>query len=265
MAAVTSRRFLTVVAVLVAGAGVTLAQGPAGSSFDAVSIKANRSGEPGGSSRAQPGRYVGVNVTLMRLIRLAYRPIEEFEGGPEWKDADRFDVEAVTSVNGSQPQMLAMLRTLLTERFKLRAHTETRILPVYALQVDRADGRLGPSLTRVADACPTPAARSESGDTASPIRCGFTLGDGVLKGTGTLANIASELLPAGRHAIDRTGLAGVYSLELRWSPDSATAPPPDAPPGMFTAVREQLGLRLQATTAPLDVLVIDSAERPDGN
>jgi uncharacterized protein (TIGR03435 family) len=98
------------------------ARQPAPAAFDAVSIKANRSGEQGGSSRAQPGRYVGVNVTLMRLVRLAYRPVEEFDGGPDWKDKDRFDIEAVTGANPSQPQMLAMLRTLLADRFELRAH-----------------------------------------------------------------------------------------------------------------------------------------------
>ena len=212
-----------------------------------------RHGRAGGASRGQPGRYVGVNVTLMRLVRLAYRPIEEFDGGPDWKDKDRFDVEAVTSANPSQAQMLAMMRTMLADRFTLRAHTETRALAVYELSPQRSDGRLGTGLTRVGDGC------------APPTKCGFTVQDGVLKGIGTLTSIASELAIAGRHTVDRTGLTGVYSIDLRWSPDNVAGLPADAPPEIFTAIREQLGLRAQAATAPTEVLVIDSAERPDEN
>jgi uncharacterized protein (TIGR03435 family) len=246
--------------------GVVLGQPPPSPSFDAVSIKINRSGAQGGSSRAQPGRYIGVNVTLMRLVRLAYRPLQEFEGGPEWKERDHFDVEAVTGANPSQEQMHAMLRTLLAERFKLRVHAEMRSLPVYELRLDRADGRVGAALTRVADVCPPPVPATASADAAAPrIRCGFTVRDGVLSGTGTLADIASELSVAGRRTVDRTGLAGVYSIDLRWSPDNSAGLPADAPPEIITAVREQTGLRLQAATAPTEVLVIDSAERPEEN
>lgn len=242
------------VAISVAIAGTVLpAQQPAPPAFDAVSIKVNRSGEQGGASRGQPGRYVGVNVTLMRLVRLAYRPISEFDGGPDWKDRDHFDVEAATSANPSQPQMLAMMRTMLADRFKLRTHTETRPLPVYELSRLRPDGRLGAGLTRAGDAC------------APPIKCGFTVQDGGLKGTGTLTMIAGELGIGGRRTIDRTGLSGVYSIDLRWSPDNTAGLPADAPPEIFTAVREQLGLRAQAGTAPTEVLVIDSAERPQEN
>ena len=254
---------LAIAAVLVGGSA---AQQPAPPAFDAVSIKVNRSGEQGGASRAQPGRYVGVNVTLMRLVRLAYRPITEFDGGPDWKDRDHFDVEAATSANASQPQMLAMMRTMLADRFKLRAHTETRPLPVYELSPLRPDGRLGSGLMRVGDACPPPMPPgAPQTNAAPPIRCGFTVLDGVLKGMGTLANIASELVVAGRRTVDRTGLAGVYSIDLRWSPDNVAGLPADAPPEIFTAAREQLGLRLQASTAPGEVLVIESAERPDEN
>jgi uncharacterized protein (TIGR03435 family) len=256
------KRGLLALLALSAG-GVALAQQPP--AFDAVSIKVNRSGAQGGSSRGQPGRYVGVNVTLMRLVRLAYRPIEEFDGGPDWKERDHFDVEAATGADATQPQMLAMMRTMLADRFKLRAHSETRALPVYELRLARTDGRLGGSLTRVADACPPPGAPQATGEKGPPVRCGFTVQDGVLKGNGTMANIASELMVAGRHTVDRTELPGVYSIDLRWSPDNTAGLAPEAPPEIFTAVREQLGLQLRATTAPTEVLVIDSAERPDEN
>jgi len=246
-------------------AGAVLAAQPA-PSFEVVSIKVNRSGAQGGSSRGQPGRYVGVNVTLMRLIRLAYRPFEEFDGGPDWKDRDRFDVQASTGPETSQAQMLAMLRTMLADRFKLRAHIETRSLPVYELRLARSDGRLGAGLMRVADACPPPPSPGvPPADPASPIRCGFTVDDGVLKGMGTMTAIASELMVSGRHAVDRTALEGVYRIEMRWSPDNGAGSPADAPPEIFTAVREQLGLRLQAATAPTEVVVIESAERPEEN
>ena len=257
------------------GQAQTQADAPlAAPAFDAISIKPNHSGEPGGSSRAQPGRYVGVNVTLMRLVRLAYRPTEEFDGGPDWKDRDHFDVEAVATGNPGPPQMLAMLRMLLADRFKLVAHTETRSLPVYELALARPDGRLGPSLAGVAPACPPPGPPSPQAPGASqagsqPIRCGFRQLDGVLSGTGTLTNLASELSIAGRRVVDRSGLEGVFSIELRWSPDSSTAPAapaaPDAPPAIFTALREQLGLKLQPATAAVEVVVIDRAERPTEN
>jgi len=235
------RVFLTAVVALALAGGSGARQPPP--AFDAVSIKVNRSGEQGGSSRAQPGRYVGVNVTLMRLVRLAYRPVEEFDGGPDWKEKDRFDIEAVTAANASQPQMLAMLRTLLTDRFKLRAHTETRALPVYELSLGRPDGRLGSSLTRVADACPPPVppAAQPGAPGPAPVRCGFQVGDGVLKGMGTLANIASELVVAGRHTVDRTGLAGVYRIDLR----------PTGRPGMRRpALRRRPSLPLHSPRAP---------------
>jgi len=208
------KTLLATIAALCA-AGAVLAQQPLAPSFDAVSIKANRSGEQGGSSRGQPGRYVGVNVTLMRLVRLAYRPVEEFDGGPEWKEKDRFDIEAVSGASPSQPQMLAMMRTLLADRFKLRVHTETRALPVYELSLARSDGRLGAALTRVADVCPPPAAPGTPAPVAGSgpaIRCGFQLGDGLLKGMGTLPNIASELVVAGRHAVDRIVQGAVAHL-----------------------------------------------------
>ena len=86
-----------------------------------------------------------------------------------------------------------------------------------------------------------------------------------MTGMGTLTAIAAELVVSGRHAVDRTGLTGVYRIDLRWSPDNNVALPADAPPEIATAVREQLGLRLQAATAPTEVLVIDSAERPEEN
>lgn len=92
--------------------------------------------------------------------------------------------------------------------------------------------------------------------------CAFQYTDGLIRGAGvTLDRIAGEL-DAGRIVVNRTGLAGLYDLELRWASDPGTSPAADAPPGLTTALREQLGLRLQTDTAPLEHLVIDSAEHP---
>ena len=114
--------------------------------FDVTSVKPNASGQQGGSSKAQPGRYVGLNVTLKRVIGLAYRPVQEFIGGPDWINTDRFDIEGSVEGTPTQDQMLEMLRSLLADRFKLAVHRETRQMPAYALTLARGDGRLGAEL-----------------------------------------------------------------------------------------------------------------------
>ena len=109
-------------------------------SFDVTSVKPNTSGEQGGSSKGQPGRYVGVNVTLRRVIGLAYRPVQEFVGGPDWIDTERFDIEGRVEGTPTQDQMLEMLRSLLSDRFRLAVHRDSRQMPAYALTVARGDG-----------------------------------------------------------------------------------------------------------------------------
>jgi uncharacterized protein (TIGR03435 family) len=234
--------------------------------FDVISVKPNMSGERGGSSRADPGRYVGVNVTLRRIIGLAYRPVQEFVGGPSWINTDGFDIEAKADFTPNREQMLEMLRSLLADRFKLVVHRETRQMPVYALVLARADGKTGPQLRR-AEPC------------AQDTRCGgFSVGNGVLKGAGvTLTQLAAELPSAteGRYVIDRSGLTGLFDVNLRWNVDALgpgiipgpipdPIPGPDAP-SVFAAIQEQLGLKLEPIIAPIDVIVIDRAERPTSN
>jgi uncharacterized protein (TIGR03435 family) len=234
--------------------------------FDVVSVKPNTSGEQGGTSRAQPGRYQGTNVTLKRVIGLAYRPVQEFAGGPGWIDTARFDIEARTESNPSQEQMLEMLRSLLANRFKLVVHKETKNSPVYALTLARRDGRLGPRLRRAEAECAAPDSAPRPAP-ASERRCGFRLGNGALNGQGTtMARLAGELSFVGRQVVDRTNLTGAFDVDLEWMPDtSGAAASPDAEASIFTAIQEQLGLKLEPSMAPLDVVVIDSAERPAGN
>jgi len=234
--------------------------------FDVVSIKLNTSGEQGGTSRAQPGRYQGVNVTVKRLIGLAYRPVQEFVGGPDWINTAHFDIEARAEGNPNQAQMFEMLRTLLSDRFKLVVHKESKDTPVYALTLARRDGRLGPKMRRAETVCAAPGSAPPSPQ-APERRCGFKLGDGALSGQGvTVARLAGELSFVGRQVIDRTALIGAFDVDLEWAPDQpGAALSPDAGASVFTALQEQLGLKLEPSTAPVEVVVIDSAERPAEN
>jgi uncharacterized protein (TIGR03435 family) len=171
---------------------------------------------------------------------------------------------------------MLMLRALLAERFKLKVHTETRERPVYQLLVARADGRLGSRLTKSTVDCQALGARA-GGAPASPPQsptgrpvCGLRMGPGIFSGgnvsmTG-FANALSKF--AGRPVVDKTGLAGNWDLEVEYLPEQipnlngAPAPVnPDAP-SLFTALQEQLGLKLEAQRGGVDILVIDSVERP---
>ena len=233
--------------------------------FDVTSVKPNTSGEQGGSSKGQPGRYVGINVTLKRVIGLAYRPVQEFIGGPDWINTERFDIEGRVEGTPTQSQMLEMLRSLLSDRFRLAVHRESREIPAYALTVARGDGKLGADLRPVAP-CPPPAAPP----VASARSCGgFAVGNGSIRGSGvTMTQLAAELPSAtdGRYVVDRTGLGGAFDVSLAWNADALSpTTTSDSAPSVFAALQEQLGLRLVPITTPIEVVVIDRAERPAGN
>jgi uncharacterized protein (TIGR03435 family) len=225
--------------------------------FEVASVRANKSGDwavgGGGGDRFANGQYRTTNIPLGLLIRQAFERWQDdaIMGGPPWQWTDRWDI--VAKAASPTAPMLPMIRTLLAERFRLVTHHETRELPIYALVIARRDGRLGPALH------------------ASTSAGGFQEGSWVFTARGVPISILvnSLSLPAGRAVIDRTGLAGLYDIELHWTPAGlsaaagadAPAPASDAP-SIFTAVQEQLGLRLESTKAPVDVLVIDHAERP---
>jgi len=232
--------------------------------LDVVSIKRNASGEQGGKNGLDPGVYTGINVTVRRLIALAYQPLPNAQivGGPAWINSDRFDVRATFSGTPSRPQLQEMLRAMLEDRFKLRTHTESRPTPVFALTVARP-GSFGPALTRSTIDCSNPSQRPPA--SAGVPSCAFQYTDGLLRGRGvTLDQIAAEMI-AGRTVVNRTGLTGGYDVELRWTPDATQPPSDDAPPTLATALREQLGLRLEPATLPMDHLVIDAVEPPTEN
>jgi uncharacterized protein (TIGR03435 family) len=226
--------------------------------FDVASVKPNTSGNTGRMLSPLPGgRFVATNVTVRQLIAFAFGvPNSHFEmiviGGPDWIDADRFDVEARIST-GDIPRGQAgpLVRALLEERFRLRAHRETRERPVYELVVDRPDRRLGLGL------------RSSTSD-CRVARCGLLQAPGSAGGLGVaIPQLADALAPfAGRVIVDRTGLEQAFDVDLKWTPD---ATPASDTPGLMTAIREQLGLRLESARGPVDVLVVDGVRRPTPN
>jgi uncharacterized protein (TIGR03435 family) len=283
------------IAIVLIG-GIVAAQTPsvpaAPTAFEVASIKQNTSGAPSSSSSTRPnGTYVGTNVPLRQVILNAYR-LRPFQliGGPDWIQSDRFDInaKAVDGLTTAQVQaaMPVMIRSLLADRFKLRAHTETREQPIYAVVLARSDGRLGPQLTRSTAECSPgspPQGRAGASGAGSgaagppppgerPV-CGLNTSInniiGTMRGGG---RTIAELLPSlgnvlDRVVVDRTGLTGTFDVDLKWSAEAlgSGAPNQQAPadaPSIFTALQEQLGLKLESTRGPVEVLVIDSIEPP---
>ena len=235
--------------------------------FDVVSIKPNKSGEGRRSIGGSGAGWRMVNVSAAGLILTAYPGrTDELLGAPAWVTSERWDVDARATFEPSRDQERIMLRTLLADRFKLAAHVETQQRPIYNLVVARADGRLGPRLRRIEIDCETfkrPAvARDAPPPPANePPPCSFRMSAGstvmMTSGGRTLQSLADVLSPmAGRPVFDRTGLTGYYAFTL----EHAGLGTDDA--SLFTALQEQLGLKLEAGRASIEVLVVDRVERP---
>jgi uncharacterized protein (TIGR03435 family) len=250
--------------------------------FDVASIKPNRSADIGSYFGAPRGQLTATNVTLWELVRNAYR-LQGFQivGGPEWLLADRFDVVAKPAGEPAPEQLALMVQALLAERFRLAVHRETRELPVYELRLAAQAGVRAAGLQPSTTDCAAITARGGGAPPSAPppagVRpaCGIRTQPGrMIAGGVTMARLAGTLsVFAGRIVIDRTGLEGGYDFDLAWTPDrvSQEAPPPGvAPlpaadpngPSLFTALTEQLGLKLESGRGPVEVLVIDHAERP---
>ena len=207
-------------------------------------------------------RFATEGTTFVDVFKYAYsvHP-DQVVGGPEWLRTQKFDILAdpETEKRPSSDQMKAMVQQLLVERFHLVMHQEQKILSVYAL-VKTADT---PKLTK-----------STADPTGIPV-VGYNPRGELGVGNATMANFATFLqrFVLDRPAVDQTGIAGHYDLTLRWTPDNSRAggKPDDpqeaasAPPNLFTAIKEQLGLKLQPTKAPTDVFVIDQVEHPSEN
>jgi len=261
------------------------AQAPANTAFEVASVKPNKTGDGRVMLGMQPGgRFTATNVPLRLLLRQAFN-VQDFQlvGGPDWIASDRFDViaKAPDGVEFSADAMRPMLRSLLTERFKLASHNETRDMPIYALMKARPDGKLGPGLTPAAVDC---AGRGRRGGGPAPappqpgqkMECGMMIGPGRMNAGGMpMSNLATSLAPqVGRIVMDKTELTGNYDFELTYAPEALGGggapalinggPVPVDPnaPNLFTALQEQLGLKLDSQRGSVDVVVIDRLEQP---
>lgn len=264
--------------LLVAQAEVHLTEVPAALAdhrFDAISLRRNLSGDPrlvltGGVV----GRYSATNVPAQVLLRAAHRAQPtQIIGLPEWATVDRWDVVAtIPEGPATGDRQMALLRNMLKDRFNLQFHVETRELPVYALVVARGGVRPGlrPATFNCGDVT---AGRVKLPPLDSGLaRCGLMLQPGMrMVSTGqTIDGMRGVLAQfVDRLIVNRTGLKDTYEFELRWTPDQslpglAAPADPDAP-SLFTALEEQLGLRLEPASAQVEVMVIDRFERPTEN
>ena len=272
-------------------AQATPAQQPV--AFEVASVKPNTSANRGGMFGPQPGgRFVALNAPVSYLIRFAYEPspwnrdLDAFQmtGGPGWLAADRFDVNAKAAGDVPLSQMRQMVQALLVERFKLRVHHESRELPIYRMVLARSDGPLGPQLRRTELTCADaidPFAGFQRGEA---VPCGYfglsptidNVGQSNWAFRGMMMEGFAHRLQGflGRTIVDRTGLSGYYDGDFEFTAEIAIPPPPPGRPNpfdgrvfpsIFSVLPQQLGVRLESGRAPVDVLVIDSIERPTEN
>jgi uncharacterized protein (TIGR03435 family) len=239
-------------------------------SFDVISVKPNKSSLGAYGlviTEFTADGFRGANVPVHSLLLQAYGLHEgEIIGEPPWARSEVFDIEAkvagpdvaaFSKLDSDQRQ--AMLQQVLAERFKLATHRETRDLPVYALSVAKG----GPKLKESAIDPSVPASARRGG--------GVRMSMGMISANECTIPYFLSMLSRqlGRTIIDQTGLTGNYDFTLRWAPDNGVSATDgaqaDALPSIFTALQEQLGLKLESTKAPASVLVIDHLERPSQN
>jgi len=261
--------------------------------FEVVSIKPNKGGDGRVMIHMAPGgRFVAENITVKFLLQESYGVKEsQISGAPGWLDSEHYDIEAKPEDSPADQdrkltpeerhaQLMLMLQSMLADRFKLTLHHDTKEMEVYALVV----AKNGPKLHEAAVTPPDSAPAELPKPGGPPPKGGIWMtGRGQLNVTGAnlgmFANVLSMQL--GRIVLDKTGLKGNYEFTLKWTPDEGqgqmfrgagdgqprdAAPPPDASgPTIFTAVQEQLGLKLESQKGPVDTLVVDHVERPSEN
>jgi uncharacterized protein (TIGR03435 family) len=238
--------------------------------FEVVSIKRNTSGDNRARVGAPPGRFEMVNMPIRTLITSAYpADTSEFEGGPSWLATDAYDVAAKMPEGSTRADLEPMLQTLLAERFMFKGHYETREAPIYHLVLARSDGTLGPGVTKLDVDCAARTAARARGETVPELPrlpngmlpCSMSMGGGELSSGGmTMARLAGSIQGStGRVLVDKTGLTGDYAFTLRYTSNPG---PDSAQPSIFTALQEQLGLRLESARGPVRHFVVDRIERP---
>ncbi len=271
--------------VVIAVAAMTAQDKPASTpGFEAASIRPSAPGGPPISGTTLQGnRLRGTKTTLLALIRSVYfsdglASAQQFVDGPDWIRTEQWDINAVALGSPTRAEFTQMLKALITERFKLRLRREQRELPVVAVLLARDDGRLGSKLMSVKVDCaaykaaferlqtPRPADPSapmqpKTCDTLTVSRDGFTRVSGRAVEMSEVVRAVSSYLGQGAPVLDRTGLKGQYDYDLEFT-QNVLPEAPDSRVSIETALREQLGLRAERQRAPMDVLVIESAERP---
>jgi uncharacterized protein (TIGR03435 family) len=247
--------------------------------FDVVSIKRNTDEQAGGGMRTLPdGTFIMTNQPISSVIRsTATVPVREVEGLPDWAMRERYDITAKPPAGSTSQQRTAMWQAMFAERMNYSGHIEQRERDTFALVMAREDRQLGPQLKPSALDCsprppgspPPPPPTFTAGDAAG--RCGGMFGNGMIVSGGIALDslVVSLSGLAGRQIINRTGLQGFYALTLKYSTPrarpGAEPPPVDEAPEIFTALQEQLGLKLQPEKSVLPILVVDRIERPTEN
>lgn len=284
---------------LVFASAVVVAQSPSPGGelrYEAVSIKRNVSNALGsnGSSERPNGGFTLLNVPMMTLVGRAQFPgiaPIDMVGLPDWARTERYDVIAVSPLSrtATPQERAAMIAAMLAERTKLSVHVEKRELSVYDLVIERSDGRLGPGIKPAEMDCEAKAAADRAAAEAAaaagtpppprafpdlnapPPPCSGLFVNNGAEGDVTMERLAVFLRPtAGRPIVDKTGLKGSYRIKMQYDRAGASGGPSVTPsanelPDLFSALRTQLGLKLESSKADRDVLVIDRLERPTEN
>jgi uncharacterized protein (TIGR03435 family) len=287
----TERKLLLSIAGLVAVAvpmvfsQVTATQSPPPlPAFAVASIKPDKSGNGGSRMMSTPDGFSATNIPLQFLLREAYGvEDDQISGAPNWIRSEGYDIEA--KVDGSDVAKLSklsfdqrrlMFQPLLEDRFKLKVHWETKELPIYALVTAKSGTKLHEA--KPGDTYPHGMKGPDGIGRPGTMR----MGRGQLTGQGVPVTLLTKSLSQQlrRIVVDKTGLTGKYDFTLQWAPDESQGPmkPPGAVPGtdstasaqssgpsIFTAIQEQLGLKLEPQKGPVKVLIIDSIERPSEN
>jgi uncharacterized protein (TIGR03435 family) len=278
------RWFLPVAAGWMAAtvAGVVWAQTPM--SFDVATIKPSDPNTGHASLMMGSDKFETENQTLKAILKFAYNlnmgGDQQISGGPAWVGSAKFDItakedaETAAALHKMPPdervdKVRLMVQGLLAERFKLKVHHEMKDLPVYAMTVAKSGVKMTPVVAVPVATDGTAPARPQG----SGIR---RMGAGQMQGINTTPELLANVLGSqpeigGRMVLDKTGSTGKYDFMLKWTPDAgmggtdAGAAPESSGPSLFTALQEQLGLRLDATKGAVDTIVIDSVEMPSEN
>jgi uncharacterized protein (TIGR03435 family) len=257
--------FLRRVGLVVMMASIVVAQKPVaetGRSFEVATIKPSAPGQDGRGMGWDGRRYNSNNMTMSQIMQFAYNvQAKQIIGEPSWFDTERFDIQGQTEANEATPaEWRLMMRHLLEERLKMHYHHEEKVMPAYVLSVAKG----GPKFK-----APEPDTSNTFKDVVR-IQRGQHMWLRVIGAHGTMAQLAAELqrVEMDRPVVDQTGLTGKYDFTMTATsikPFFAGDAPPegeDAPAELFTALREQLGLKLEPTKTAVDCLVLDGVEKP---